>query len=484
MMKKFLTLALTVLSIVSCSGVTSTVEILPEIFPDYIGVTVPPDIAPLNFSLTGEWDKVFVEVTGSKGGSLTASGKYARFNIRKWHHLTRRNSGGELSFTVLGKKGDSWTQFRTFILYVSETPLEDYGVTYRKIAPGYTTYNRIGIYQRNIHNFKESPIIESTLVPGQCVGCHTANRTSADQFMFHARGKHGATLVQQNGRREWLTTKTENTIGNVAYTYWHPSGNYFAGSVDPVRQCFWTGKDRWIEVFDLASDVVVMDMRSHELLHSPLLESDMLEMQPAFSADGKSIYFCRSKAYDVPRQVDSVRYDLCRIDFDETSGIFGDSVEVIIPASAMGGSITWPRPSFDGKYLMFCMTDFSCFPIDHKEADLWILNLETGEYRPMHEVNSDCSESYHNWSSGSKWFLFASRRLDGLYGTLWFSSIGSDGEATKPFLLPQRNPYEYYHTTDYSFNVPDFTNKKVIFDQKNVYKEVFSDERTKATDRL
>jgi len=483
-MKKFLTLVLTVLSLVSCKGVTSTVETLPEIFPDYIGVTIPVEIAPLNFSLTGEWDKVFVDVQGSNGGRLTASGKYARFNIRKWHRLTRQNAGGELYFTVLGKRGKNWTQFRTFILYVSKTPLEDYGVTYRKIAPGYTTYSKIGIYQRNIHNFNESPIIESTLVPGQCVGCHTANRTSADQFMFHARGKHGATLVQQNGNREWLTTKTENTIGNVAYTYWHPSGNYFVGSVDPVRQCFWTGKDRWIEVFDLASDVVVMDMRSHELIHSPLLESDMLEMQPAFSADGKSIYFCRSKAYDVPRQVDSVKYDLCKIDFDEATGKFSDSVEVVIPASAMGKSITWPRPSFDGKYLMFCITDFSCFPIDHKEADLWILNLETGKYRPLDEVNSDFSESYHNWSSNSKWFLFASRRLDGLYGTLWFSSIGDDGKATKPFLLPQKNPAEYYHTTDYSFNVPDFTDKKVKFEQKNVYKEVFSDERTKATDRL
>ncbi len=483
-MKKFLILALTVLSIVSCKGGTSATEALPEIFPDYIGVTVPAGIAPLNFSLVGDWDKVFVEVQGIKAGRLTSSGKYASFNIRKWHRLTEMNAGGEIYFTVLGKKDGRWTQFRTFVIYVSDTPLTDYGVTYRKIAPGYTTFSHIGIYQRNIHNFKESPIIESTLVPGQCIGCHTANRGSADQYMFHARGAHGATLIQRDGRREWLTTKTENTIGNVAYTYWHPSGNYFAGSINPVRQSFWTGKDRWIEVFDLASDIVVMDMRSHELLHSPLLESEMLETEPAFSADGKSLFFCRSKAYEVPRQVDSVRYDLCRIDFDERTGRFGDSVEVIIPAASMGKSITWPRPSYDGRYLMFCVTDFSCFPIDHKEADLWIMDLETGQYRPMDEVNSDYSESYHNWSSDSGWFLFASRRLDGLFGTLWFSTIGPDGRATKPFLLPVKNPSEYYHTTNYSFNVPDFTARKVDFKQRGVYEEVFSDKRTKAIDRL
>lgn len=484
-MKKLLILALTVLSIGSCKGATSATGALPDIFPDYIGVTIPVDIAPLNFSLTGDWDKVYVDVNGSKGGHLSCSGKYAGLNIRKWHRLTEMNVGGEIYFTVLGKKDGRWTQFRTFVIYVSGTPLTDYGVTYRKIAPGYTTFSPIGIYQRDIHNFTETPIIESHLIDGLCMNCHTANRTSADQYMFHIRGAHGATVIQKDGRREWLITKTDNTIGNATYTYWHPTGNYFAGSINQVRQSFWTGKERWIEVFDLASDIVVVDTRNYEILHSPLLEGDgMFETEPAFSADGKTLYFCRSKAYEVPRQVDSVRYDLCRISFDAGKGRFGDTVEVLIPAATMGKSITWPRPSYDGKYLMFCVTDFSNFPIDHKEADLWIMDLETGQYRPMDEVNSDYSESYHNWSSDSGWFLFASRRLDGLYGTLWFSTIGPDGKATKPFLLPVENPAEYYHTTDYSFNVPDFTDRKVNFDQRGVYEKVFSDERTKAIDRL
>ena len=482
-MKKLTILAFTVLSLLACSRGTVLNENLPEIFPDYIGVSIPVGIAPLNFSLEGDWDKVYVEVTGEKCGRITTKGNYARFNIRKWHKLTEENRGGQLNFTVLGLKNGQWTQFRTFVLYISDKPLTDYGVTYRKIAPGYTTYSRIGIYQRNIHNFKEKPIIESTLVPGQCIGCHTANRTSSEQFMFHARGKHGATLVQQNGEREWLATKTDKTIGNVAYTYWHPGGDYFAGSIDPVRQCFWTGNERWIEVFDLASDVIVMDMRTHEVLHSPLLESDMLEMQPAFSADGKWLYFCLAKSCNVPAEVDSVRYDLCRIGFDAATGSFGDSVETVIPASSMGRSITWPRPSYDGKYLMFCVTDFSCFPIDHKEADLWLLDLQTGEYAPMTEANSEFSESYHNWSSDSGWFLFSSRRLDGLYGTMWFSTIGEGGKATKPFLLPQKNPKQYYNTTNYSFNVPDFTDKEVEFNPAGVYKEVFSDERTNAIEK-
>ena len=482
-MKRLSILALTVLSLIACSRETVLTETLPPIFPDYTGVTVPVGIAPLNFSLPEEYEKTFVTVSGSAGGSIKSKGRYADFNIRQWHALTEQNAGGTLTFTVLGLKDGVWTQWLSFITYVSSTPLDDYGITYRKIAPGYTTYSRIGIYQRDIHSFDESPIIESTLVPGQCIGCHTANRTSADQFMFHARGKHGATVVQQDGEREWLTTKTDKTIGNVAYTYWHPGGEWFAGSIDPVRQCFWSGKGHWIEVFDLAADVIIMNARTHEVLHSPLLESDMLEMQPAFSADGKWLYFCRSKAWDVPAEAEKVKYDLCRISFDAQTGTIGDTVEVVIAASEAGKSVTWPRPSYDGRFLMYCLTDYSCFPIDHKEADLWLLDLQTGATRPMDEVNSGFSESYHNWSSGSEWFLFASRRMDGLYGTVWISCIGPDGKATKPFLLPQKNPVKYYNTTDYSFNVPDFTDRKVEFDPKGVYSEVFSDERTPAIEK-
>ena len=465
----------------ACTGQTTLSEELPDIYPDYIGVTVPAGIAPLNFNLPEEYDRVFVRVTGDKGGEIKVRGRWADFPIRAWHRLTEQNAGGTLHFTVLGRKDGRWTQWRDFVLYVSDAPLTDYGLTYRKMAPGYLTYSHIGIYQRDIHTFREDPIIESTLTPGQCMGCHTANATDPSQFLFHLRGKHGATLVQHDGRREWLTTKTDSTIGNVAYCYWHPEGRWFAGSINPVRQCFWTGDQRTIEVFDLASDVVVMDTRDYSLVVDPRFTTkEYLETSPVFSADGRTLYFCRSKAYDVPAQVDSVRYDLMRASFDPETGALGE-IETVIPASEEGHSISFPRPSYDGRWLMYNQADFSVFPIDHKEADLWLLDLSTGERRPLDEVNSPFSESYHNWSSDSRWFLFSSRRADGLYVQVYLSSIDADGHCTKPFVLPQKNPRKYYHNTLYSFNVPDFTKRKVDFRTRDTYREVFSDERVQAT---
>ena len=89
------------------------------------------------------------------------------------------------------------------------------------------------------------------------------------------------------------------------------------------------------------------------------------------------------------------------------------------------------------------------------------MDLQTGEKRAIDEVNSPQSESFHNWSIDGKWFLFTSRRENGLYTRLYFSMIDAQGRATKPFLLPQRNPKEYYNKLMFSYNTPDFTTRKI-----------------------
>ena len=193
-------------------------EELPQIFPDYIGVTVPAGIAPLNFDLSEEYTKVFAVVTDSNGNSLKAKGGYACFNVKKWHKLTEANIGEVLTVRVAGYKDGRWEQFSPFKIFISKYPLNDYGVTYRKFAPGYETYSKIGIYQRNIHNFKEEPIVEGTLLPGQCMGCHTANATSPDEFLFHLRGKHGATIVQKDGKRKWAKQEKDMLQGDSTHS--------------------------------------------------------------------------------------------------------------------------------------------------------------------------------------------------------------------------------------------------------------------------
>ena len=485
MLKKYLLVALTAISLVlvSCSQDAVLREELPQIFPDYIGVTVPAGIAPLNFDLTQEYSKVYARVSDRHGNSITAKGRYAGFNVKKWHKLTEENVGETLSITVAGYKDGKWEQFLPFVIYVSEYPLTDYGLTYRKFAPGYETYSKIGIYQRNIHNFDEEPILEGTLLPGQCMGCHTANATDPDQFLFHLRGVHGATVVQRDGERKWLETKTDSTISRAAYSYWHPSGEYIAHSNNIIRQLFWTGNnERYIEVYDGASDVVVHNVEEDYLIRSPYLMTEDFETYPVFSSDGKTLYFCSAPKVDVPAQAEDLHYNLCSISFDKDTETFGDQVDTLINASAAGKSVTLPRPSYDGRWILYSYADFGCFPINHKESDLWLMDLQDGSTHPLERANSSYTESFHNWSSDSHWILFSSRRGDSLYSCVYLAEIDEDGNASKAFLLPQKDP-AFYHKTLFTFNVPDFTKDKVKFKASAAFKEAFSDQRIHLTVR-
>ena len=109
------------------------------------------------------------------------------------------------------------------------------------------------------------------------------------------------------------------------------------------------------------------------------------------------------------------------------------------------------------------MAGYGTFPINHRECELYMMNLATGEVFPLDKVNSDKSDTYHSWSSDSKWFVFASKRGDGLYGKPYFSHVSEDGSTTRPFLLPQRDPH-FYDNMLRSFNVPDLGDAPVGFD--------------------
>ena len=329
----------------------------PKIFPDYVGVTVPANIAPLDFNMADEdIEDMYVCVQGPKTieGLYSYDKKYAEFEVDEWHDFLKKNKGEKLIVSVFVEKNGEKLKYKDFNIYVSPYELNDWGLTYRRIAPGYEVYGKLGIYQRNLSNFEETAILENTAAPGACLNCHTANRTNPDQFTFHVRGDHGATLVSQNGKREWLKAKNDSLKGSMVYPYWHPSGKYCAYSTNTTHQSFHAVKDERIEVFDQASDVFVYQPATHELiLDSLLMTKDHYETYPVFSPDGKTLYFCSSTAEPIPSGYKDIKYNICKIGFDAATGKFGNQVDTIFNARELGKSATHPRPSYDGRYIMF-----------------------------------------------------------------------------------------------------------------------------------
>ena len=457
------------------------VDTYPAIYPDYIGVTVPSTIAPLNFVMEDS-DVSYVDVVaqGVDGSEIHANGHVVQFDIDEWHAMLGANAGESIEVTVSAKHAGGWRRYKPFAILVSKDTLDAYGLTYRRIAPGYEVYGQMGIYQRDLSSFDEEAVFDNSEASGACVNCHTGNRTGADAFVFHVRGDNGGTLLNRNGDIKMLNTKTEHTIGSLVYPYWHPDGRYIAFSTNVTRQAFHQVSDLRLEVFDNESDVVVFDTEKCSLVISPLLNGtkERLETFPVYSHDGAYLYFCSALPKSIPAELDKVRYELFKIGFNANDGSYGEAVDTVLSLAREGLSIVHPRPSYDGRYLMFTTCDYGTFPIWHKEADLWILDLSNGETRRLDEVNSDDSDSYHNWSRDSHWFVFTSRREDGLYTRLYLANIDSEGNVSKPFLLPQKSPRDYYDNLLYSYNTPDFVADKIQFNAKDVARRIDSGSRT------
>ena len=333
----------------------------------------------------------------------------------------------------------------------------------------------MGIYERDLSTFEEHALIENTQFEG-CVNCHSFNRGNPADMSLHIRGPHGATLLRHDGGSfTAYNTKTDQTIGLCVYPYWHPSGRYVAYSTNTTRQLFHsTGRNR-VEVFDEASDLQVYDIDKNELLLSPLLRKDsVFETYPVFSTDGRSLYFCAARSSN---QIDSIRYNLCRIDFDPATGSFGNRIDTLVDTSVQHKSVSFPRPSYDGRFLCYTLSDYGQFSIWHHEADLWLLDLTTGESRIMEKANSEDTESFHNWSTNSRWLVLSSRRDDGLYTRPYFCHVDVEGNVTKAFMLPQRNPRRFYRDRFYSFNVPEFVIGPIRFDGRKASRIINDDTR-------
>lgn len=434
----------------------------PAIFPDYAGVTIPQNIAPLNFELTTHDYEASCLLLEAGGETVEVKGRNGSFQIpeKAWRNMLKKSVGKDIQVVVCVKKQGKWLSFIPFRWHVVSEPVDPY-LAYRLIEPGYALWNEMGIYQRQMESFTQHTVIENKMTGGNCMNCHSFCNQEPDKMLFHMRKTYPGTYMIDGEMIEKLNTKTDRTISALVYPSWHPSGKFVAFTVNDTRQAFHANDPNRIEVFDMASDVVVYDVEKKELITVPgLFSKQCFETFPTFSPDGRTLYFCTANAQTFPDDFEKVKYSLCTISFDSERRTFGTSVDTLYHAGEMDKSVSLPRVSPDGKFLLYTLSDYGNFFIWHQDADLYMMNLETKEQYPLTEANSDFAESYHSWSSNSRWIVFSSRRMDGLYTRPYFSYIHEDGKASKPFVLPQKKT-DFYRTLMKSYNIPEFIKGKI-----------------------
>ena len=454
-----------------CNGnrftqIQEVLEVDPAIFPDYKNVTVPVNIAPLNFSYLGDEPcRLLIKAAGHELMQIEGSRGLFSFPDSDWKKWMEQYAGDSLCLTVLAYQSEQWKQYRSFSIYIAPDSIDTY-LSYRLIPPGYEGWRAMGLSQRDLSSYEQRPILENRLTNGNCVNCYAYCERDPSRMMFHARADLDGTLILKNGVIEKLNVQTEQMPGPFVYPYWHPSGDYIAFSMNKTRQNFYNHDPDRVEVYDTASDVVVYSVKDHKIITSSLLRSaDAFETFPAFSPDGRFLYFCSAVAVDsLPQNSRQVKYSLCRIAFDPQNELLGEVVDTLYNARTEGQSASFPRLSPDGRFLVFTLHDFGNFSIWHKEADLYMIDLHTSRKYPLAAFNSEEVESYHSWSGNSRWMVFSSRRGDGLYTRPFIGYIDLEGVEHKPFLLPQKDPLTYYRDLMFSYNIPELMHSEVTVD--------------------
>jgi hypothetical protein len=451
------------------------VNAYPEIYPDYKDICVPYNIAPLNFMLKEECDKMEVELlTGTNSMKVTGSHKIA-FPLDKFKMLLQEHKNDTIWVSVKSHSKLGWQKFKSFYWKVIPEEIDAY-LTYRLIEPGYEVWNKIALAERNISNFDETYIADNNLVDGSCMNCHIGSKQNPEKSFFHIRGPKGMTVIADGKKLRKLNTKTEGAYSNMIYGNWHPSGKFISFSTNVVIPSFHNYRDKRAFVYDTISDVVVLDIDKNEVLTNPLLsKKEYLETFPEFSADGKKLYFCSAHKVKLPEDYEKLKYSLCSIDFDSKNRTFSDHADTLVNGPLTGKTVSEPKSSPDGKYLMFTSFSYGTFPIWHADARIFNFNLKTGVVDTLPELNNNkkYSNSYHSWSTNSKWVVFASKRDNGMYGKPYFSYIDTNGKAHKPFVLPQKDA-EFYDYTYKSFNIPELFKKPRMFNASDI-EELFKD---------
>ena len=334
--------------LVACTPTPENVqksESLPPIYPDYCDVTIPENIAPLNFLLRADCEAIEV-----KAGNLTlnAKGNEAIFDIDDWKELMRQSAGQTLAITITALINGQWIAYKSFKWQIVKDKIDPY-LTYRLIEPDYEIWNHVQIQQRCVENFDVNALGHYEQLENRCMNCHTFANQDPQLSMMYVRGPGGGAILNRNGELSKL-----NIPGSVYFGF-SPSGRYITYSTQTIIPAFHSDPSKRLEVYDAASNVYVADMEEHRIISSPLL-SDSLKFEtfPTFSPDGKFIYYCAADTVSLPTDIHKLQYSLVRIPFDEATGTIGTQVDTLFNQR----SVCHPRISPDGRYILYTVADY------------------------------------------------------------------------------------------------------------------------------
>ena len=502
-------------------------------------IVLPANIAPLgfttadpNWTISDVWFRGFV-FADSMGDLIFDNIRavdsvhfapwpaiFSKEDIEQWHKLLKKSRNGFIRTHITANYNnnpDSSVLFPPLLWFVSNDSIDPY-IIYRTSIFEDASYNHIVIEQKNLENFETKPLLDNFMMNRNCMNCHATEGNNINNFLVHLRGTLTGTLLAKDGELIKIKVPEGYPGLRLVYPSWHKGGDFVAFSTNQVySKHFSTPRRKGIVTVDTVGDIVILDTKTLELFScDELLSDEYDDVFPCFSADGRSLFFCRTPArgtfaeqqaleqirkQNIPKTTDSLffrdkkdlpaylslfddqieesnalRADLMQIDFNPETREFSN-LRTVARFSVMNMSATMPFASPDGKYLIISVLPTTTFSVqvmgdlykiyldDSTHSGLVPADVECG-YRiePIKNLNTEGSETFHTFSHNGRWMVFASNRETFGVPEIYISHI-SDGNFSKPFILPQQST-NFYERNLRAFLFPFLSTEQARFDVK------------------
>lgn len=385
-------------------GVTKA-DALPEIFPDYVDVAVPCNIAPLNFMLRDCDGRIEVRLSAASSDyTFIGDGGKIGFPLREWKELLKREKGGTVKVGLKARKEGRWIAYPEFTWEIMPDSINGY-VAYDRMAPD-NAHGTVAVetVRRETGGFAEETVADA--------GRHFFCRDFPDNAIFRGR--------------------TRNGVG--AYVVDTAFATYVSVFPDKRRES--VGLDGTVVVADYGS------MRYVTLPDSLAGGRNISFVE--LSADAGKLFCCVFAAAFDPDSVSSLKYDLVSVDLDRARMAVGGVADTVV--CLPGVSVSYPVLSPDGRFMAYSVSSSGASAEWHDESDMRLTDLLTGRVDSLDAANSPvAADVVRGWSANSRWLMFSSKRDDGFYERIYFSHIDSAGRARKPFMLPQMDAEQSYY---------------------------------------
>jgi len=453
------------------------------------GTLFPPEIA----SPTFKWEDsnrdvdTWLVIVGNDGSkelfSVIRKDRKWKPKPAKWAIMKRNASGKDLRVTILGINGKNSAALLSGSGITIRTSKDEVGglIFYRSLPlPFAFARANLETVQWCLGDISsEEPakiVLKDMPVCGNCHSFTQDGQTLAMDVDADDKGSYIITSIQKDTLFDndnimtWSDfQKDEPTLGLLAQI--SPDGRYAITTLKDVEIFVALDDIEYSNFFfPIKGILVVYDTVSETIRSLPGADdSQYIQSNPNWTADGKYIVFTRARAVqreesglsfctvveeknkfnklldDYKQLKRRLYFDLYRIPFNNGKG--GKAVPVP-GASHNGVSNFFPRFSPDGKWMVF--TRAKNFMLLQPDSQLYIMPANGGKPRRM-KCNTSNMNSWHSWSPNSRWLVFASK-AQGPYTQLYLTHIDENGNDTPPILL------ENLRYPKHAANIPEFVN--------------------------